>query len=82
MNRQLTPIREAGQEPGDPDAVPTTPHTAYVAGWDAARRGDDLATVIYDAVLRWPMGSDIREWCELVTCASLGYWTGDRRETA
>jgi hypothetical protein len=60
----------------DPPAVPSTPHTAYVAGWAAARRGEDLATVIYDASLRWPMG-DIREWCELVCCASLGFWTGE-----
>ena len=77
-----TTILEVRQEPGDLEAVPTTPHTAYVAGWNAARRGDDLATVIYDAVLRWPMGSDVREWCELVACTSLGFWAGDRHETA
>jgi hypothetical protein len=58
----------------DRPAVPTTPHTAYVAGWAAARRGDDLATVIYDAALTWPMG-DVHDWAELVACASLGYWS-------
>jgi hypothetical protein len=60
----------------DPADAPGTPHQAYCAGWDAARRGDDLANVIYDAALRWPMG-DLHDWCELVACASLGYWTGE-----
>ena len=34
----------------DPADAPGTPHQAYCAGWDAARRGDDLANVIHDAV--------------------------------
>jgi len=58
--------------------IPTTPHRAYVAGMEASRRGDDLATVVYDALLRWPMDS-LPELAELITNASLGYWVTEGR---
>ena len=71
-----TPTHQIIDAGTDPPAVPTTPHRAYCAGLDAASRGEDLATVIYIAALTWPM-ADIREWAELVACASLGFWTAE-----
>lgn len=56
-----------------PAVIPMTPHRAYCEGLEASRRGDDLATVVYDALLRWPL-DDLPELAELIASASLGYW--------
>ncbi len=62
-----------------PPAFPATSYDAYVAGMSACRAGTDLAVVVHEAVLKWPL-SDHHRWCELVASASLGYWTeGGRR---
>jgi hypothetical protein len=61
-----------------PSALPTPPttvHQAYCRGWDSARRGEDFASVVYDAYQQWPR-DDVRAWCELVASASLGHQVG------
>jgi hypothetical protein len=55
--------------------VPATPHQAYCVGWDAARRGNDMVTVVHAALRTWPMDEGLSELAELIVCASLGYWT-------
>lgn len=59
----------------DPGGIPTTPHRAYVAGWEAARRGEDLVTVVHAALRTWPLDEGLGELAELIACASLGFWT-------
>jgi hypothetical protein len=58
-------------------APPTTVHRAYCMGWDAARRGDDLVVVVHAALRTWPMDEGLGELAELITSASLGYWTAE-----
>src|SRR5262245_8860156 len=65
----------AGADRMAPPDIPTTPHKAYVAGREAARRGDDLVVVVTAALRTWPMDEGLGELAELITCASLGYWT-------
>jgi hypothetical protein len=62
----------------DPDdEIPSTPHKAYCIGWNASRRGDDLVTVVHAALRTWPLDEGLDELAELITCASLGFWTGE-----
>jgi hypothetical protein len=57
--------------------VPTTLDKAYVAGWDASRRGDDLVVVVYAALRSWPLDEGLGELAELITSASYGYHTAE-----
>lgn len=59
--------------------IARTPHQAYTVGAEAARRGDDLHTVVYAALRSWPIDLGLDELAELVTSATLGYWTEDAR---
>ena len=68
--------RPDGDRFDDRTNIPATPHQAYIAGWDAARRGDDLVLVVYAALCTWP-ADDFGELAELITCAELGYRTGE-----
>lgn len=87
INWSLTPMTNLSTPDGvrlgpvrtDQPDIPSTPHKAYCAGLEASQRGDDLATVTYDALLRWPM-DDLGELAELIASASLGYWTGGGAE--
>jgi hypothetical protein len=77
LNASLPPGQDGGPIDVRPPAdIPDSCHRAYCYGLDASRNGVDLATVIYDAAMSWPL-ADVHAWCELVACASLGYWTGE-----
>ncbi len=54
-------------------AIPTTAVEAYVAGMRACRSGVDLAALVHEATMLWPL-TDHALWCELVASASVGYW--------
>lgn len=59
--------------------VPSTPHQAYVAGLEAAQRGDDLVVVVHTALRSWSIDVGLGHLAELITCAALGFHAEEAR---
>jgi hypothetical protein len=73
------PVSSSDPPSGYSSDIPSTPHQAYCAGWDAGRRGDDLVIVVHAALCTWPMDEGLRGLAELIVCAQMGWTEGGAR---
>jgi hypothetical protein len=57
-------------------AIPSTGYQAHCIGLAAAERGEDLVYTVHAALQTWRLDPGLWELAELITCMTLGYWTG------